>query len=129
MDPQFIMIVSDILIQWMLKLLEADGKYFGLFGKEFHQTAHPTMSWTKHSLIFRSSLSWKHHIDVGAGVVDRDYRGNVGVVLFNLSQMDYEVQQGDRIAQLIIERISNPPLVEVKVIFKKCFDLLVYKLI
>lgn len=87
------------------------------------------MSWTKHSLIFRSSLSWKHHIDVGAGVVDRDYRGNVGVVLFNLSQMDYEVQQGDRIAQLIIERISNPPLVEVKVIFKKCFDLLVYKLI
>ncbi|XP_027042942.1 probable deoxyuridine 5'-triphosphate nucleotidohydrolase [Pocillopora damicornis] len=62
----------------------------------------------------RSSLSWKHHIDVGAGVVDRDYRGNVGVVLFNLSQMDYEVQQGDRIAQLIIERISNPPLVEVK---------------
>lgn len=87
------------------------------------------MSWTKHSLIFRSSLSWKHHIDVGAGVVDRDYRGNVGVVLFNLSQMDYEVQQGDRIAQLIIERISNPPLVEVKVIFKKCFNLLVYKLI
>lgn len=80
-------------------------------------------------MIFRSSLSWKHHIDVGAGVVDRDYRGNVGVVLFNLSQMDYEVQQGDRIAQLIIERISNPPLVEVKVIFKKCFDLLVYKLI
>lgn len=62
----------------------------------------------------RSSLSWKHHIDVGAGVVDRDYRGNVGVVLFNLSQKDYEVQHGDRIAQLIIERISTPPLVEVE---------------
>ena len=63
----------------------------------------------------RSSLSWKHHIDVGAGVVDRDYRGNVGVVLFNLSKTDYEVQHGDRIAQLIIERISTPPLVEVEV--------------
>lgn len=62
----------------------------------------------------RSSLSWKHHIDVGAGVVDRDYRGNVGVVLFNLSQQDYKVQQGDRIAQLIVERISLPPLVEVE---------------
>lgn len=62
----------------------------------------------------RSSLSWKHHIDVGAGVVDRDYRGNVGVVLFNLSQTDYEVQHGDRIAQLIVERISTPPLVEVE---------------
>lgn len=62
----------------------------------------------------RSSLSWKHHIDVGAGVVDRDYRGNVGVVLFNLSKTDYEVHQGDRIAQLIVERISTPPLVEVE---------------
>ncbi|KAL9985272.1 hypothetical protein ACROYT_G007652 [Oculina patagonica] len=62
----------------------------------------------------RSSLSWKHHIDVGAGVVDRDYRGNVGVVLFNLSKTDYEVHHGDRIAQLIVERISTPPLVEVE---------------
>lgn len=62
----------------------------------------------------RSSLSWKHHIDVGAGVVDRDYRGNVGVVLFNLSKTDYTVHQGDRIAQLIVERISTPPLVEVE---------------
>ena len=48
-------------------------------------------------------------------MVDRDYRGNVGVVLFNLSNTDYEVHQGDRIAQLIVERISNPALVEVKV--------------
>lgn len=63
----------------------------------------------------RSSLSWKHHIDVGAGVVDRDYRGNVGVVLFNLSNTDYEIHQGDRIAQLIVERISTPALVEVEV--------------
>ena len=63
----------------------------------------------------RSSLSWKHHIDVGAGVVDRDYRGNVGVVLFNLSSTDYQVQWGDRIAQLIVEKISTPSLVEVKV--------------
>ncbi|XP_068708305.1 uncharacterized protein [Montipora foliosa] len=62
----------------------------------------------------RSSLSWKHHIDVGAGVVDRDYRGNVGVVLFNLSSTDYQVQWGDRIAQLIVEKISTPSLVEVK---------------
>ena len=52
---------------------------------------------------------------MGAGVVDRDYRGNVGVVLFNLSKTDYEVHHGDRIAQLIIERISTPALVEVEV--------------
>lgn len=65
--------------------------------------------------LFRSSLSWKHHIDVGAGVVDRDYRGNVGVVLFNLSKSDYEVHHGDRIAQLVVERIRTPALVEVEV--------------
>lgn len=50
-------------------------------------------------------------------MVDRDYRGNVGVVLFNLSKTDYTVHQGDRIAQLIIERISTPTLVEVEVRF------------
>jgi hypothetical protein len=33
----------------------------------------------------RSSLAWKNFIDVGAGVIDADYRGNVGVVLFNHS--------------------------------------------
>ena len=36
----------------------------------------------------RSGLAWKKHIDVGAGVIDRDYRGNVGVVLFNHSSED-----------------------------------------
>ena len=63
---------------------------------------------------FRSSLSWKHHIDVGAGVVDRDYRGNVGVVLFNLSKTDYEVLQGDRIAQLIFAPVCQARLHEVQ---------------
>lgn len=36
----------------------------------------------------RSSLAWKSHIDVGAGVIDFDYRGTVGVVLFNHSDID-----------------------------------------
>ena len=50
-----------------------------------------------------------------AGVIDRDYRGNVGVVLFNLSKFDYKVKRGDRIAQLILERVFTPPLIEVEV--------------
>lgn len=37
----------------------------------------------------RSGLAVKHFIDVGAGVVDEDYRGNVGVVLFNHSSSDF----------------------------------------
>ena len=54
----------------------------------------------------RSGLALKNGIDVGAGVVDYDYRGNVGVILFNFSDIDFEVKRGDRIAQLIIEKIS-----------------------
>lgn len=37
----------------------------------------------------RSSLAWKHHIDVGAGVIDEDYRGPLGVVLFNHSNEEF----------------------------------------
>jgi len=60
----------------------------------------------------RSGLAYKHFIDVGAGVIDEDYRGNVGVVLFNHNKVDFEVKKGDRVAQLICERIFYPDLVE-----------------
>jgi len=62
----------------------------------------------------RSGLAAKHHIDIGAGVVDKDYRGEVGVVMFNLANSDYPVKQGDRVAQLVLERIFTPPVVEVE---------------
>ncbi|XP_034668612.1 deoxyuridine 5'-triphosphate nucleotidohydrolase, mitochondrial [Drosophila subobscura] len=58
----------------------------------------------------RSGLAVKNFIDVGAGVVDEDYRGNLGVVLFNHSETDFEVKHGDRIAQFICERIFYPEL-------------------
>ncbi|CAG9793442.1 unnamed protein product [Diatraea saccharalis] len=61
----------------------------------------------------RSGLAVKNFIDVGAGVIDEDYRGNVGVVLFNHSDQEFLVKKGDRIAQLICERISYPVLKEV----------------
>jgi dUTP pyrophosphatase len=71
-------------------------------------------------------------IDTGAGVVDADYRGVVFVLLFNHSDTDFEgmrsslspsvshndamsVQEGDRVAQLILERIFTPDVVEVQV--------------
>ena len=41
-------------------------------------------------------------------------RGNVGVVLFNFGQEDFEVSMGDRIAQLILEQISMVPAVQVE---------------
>ena len=61
----------------------------------------------------RSGLALKKFIDVGAGVVDADYRGEVGVVLFNHGDQDFEVKMGDRIAQLILEKISTPAVEEV----------------
>ena len=42
---------------------------------------------------------------VGAGVIDEDYCGNVGVVLFNHAKAGFNVTKGDRIAQLICQRI------------------------
>jgi len=40
------------------------------------------------------------------GVIDEDYRGNVGVILFNHSDEDFVVKKGDRIAQLILEKVK-----------------------
>eukprot|EP00039_Didymoeca_costata_P019868 m.339217 g.339217 ORF g.339217 m.339217 type:complete len:153 (-) comp18712_c0_seq1:154-612(-) len=62
----------------------------------------------------RSGLAAKHFIDTGAGVIDADYRGNVGVVLFNHAKTDYKISKGDKVAQLILEKISTPDIVEVE---------------
>ncbi|KAG4102493.1 mitochondrial deoxyuridine 5'-triphosphate nucleotidohydrolase [Neocallimastix lanati (nom. inval.)] len=61
----------------------------------------------------RSGLAFKHFIDLGGGVVDSDYRGNVGVIMFNFGEKEFVVKKGDRIAQLILERIYIPEVVEV----------------
>lgn len=59
----------------------------------------------------RSGLAVKG-IDVGAGVIDSDYRGAVKVLLINTTENEFKVEIGDRIAQLIITRIETP-IVEV----------------
>lgn len=53
----------------------------------------------------RSGLAAKYGIDVMAGVVDSDYRGEIKVILFNSSLEAFKIQRGDRIAQLILEQI------------------------
>lgn len=65
-------------------------------------------------LVPRSGLAWKHSIDVGAGVIDADYRGPVGVILFNFSDQDFAIKAGDRVAQLILERIVTPEVLKVE---------------
>lgn len=61
----------------------------------------------------RSGLASKHSIDVGAGVIDADYRGPLKVLLFNFSDADFVVAVGERVAQLIVERIYTPDVLVV----------------
>ena len=55
-------------------------------------------------------MSVKHSIDVGAGVIDEDYTGEVKVLLFYHSDKQYHIREGDRIAQLILEQIKTPEM-------------------
>ena len=66
----------------------------------------------------RSGLALKEFVDVGGGVVDGDYSGNIGIILFNHGINPFLVTKGDRIAQLIIEKVLQPELIEVKQIEK-----------
>mgnify|MGYP003632307935 CR=1 FL=1 len=60
----------------------------------------------------RSGLAVKSGLSVGAGVIDRDYTGEVMVLIFNHGDEDFVVPPGMRIAQLVIERITTPEIVE-----------------
>ena len=55
----------------------------------------------------RSGLALKHGIDTLAGVVDSDYRGEVKVVLVNHGTEAVELKPGDRIAQLLVQRVER----------------------
>jgi len=50
---------------------------------------------------------------VDAGVIDADYKGEVKVLLVNHGRLDYEVKIGERIAQLVVERIDDQDWMEV----------------
>ena len=61
----------------------------------------------------RSGLAYKHGLDVFAGVIDAGYRGDVGVLLYNSRLEHYKIAKGDRIAQILFQKIENFDLVEV----------------
>ena len=63
----------------------------------------------------RSGLAMKHGITVlnTPGTIDADYRGEVGVILVNLSNEPFTVEPGERIAQMVIARHEQPEVVQV----------------
>lgn len=66
----------------------------------------------------RSGLALKHGVTVlnTPGTIDADYRGEIGVVLVNLSQDSFTVHPGERVAQLVVARYEQADLVSVDVL-------------
>ncbi len=66
-------------------------------------------------LVARSGLSFKHQIKLinDVGIIDEDYRGNIGIRLVNEGKEDYLIKKGDRVAQLIIIPYEQVELVYV----------------
>jgi len=66
----------------------------------------------------RSGLALKHGVTVlnSPGTVDADYRGEIGIVLVNLSSETFVINDGERIAQLVIARHEQAEFVEVDVL-------------
>ncbi|GLJ32517.1 hypothetical protein SUGI_0654290 [Cryptomeria japonica] len=59
-------------------------------------------------------MAWKHSIDVGVGVNDADYSGLIVVILFNRFDHEFQINVGVRTAQLIIQKILTPEVLEVE---------------
>ncbi|MBQ9558430.1 MAG: dUTP diphosphatase [Bacteroidaceae bacterium] len=66
----------------------------------------------------RSGLALKHGVTVlnTPGTIDADYRGEVGIILINLSTVPFVINDGERVAQMVIARHEQPTLVEVSVL-------------
>nr|PZN87175.1 MAG: dUTP diphosphatase [Pseudomonadota bacterium] len=63
----------------------------------------------------RSGLALRHGITVlnSPGTIDSDYRGEVKILLINLGETPWEIQRGERIAQMVFQRVERAELVEV----------------
>jgi len=65
-------------------------------------------------IISRSGLSVRNNIEIGAGLIDKSYIGEIKVILYNHSDKDHKINIGDRIAQGIIITAAIPKVIEVQ---------------
>ena len=97
-------IESDVVIKPMERVLIGTGIYIAL-PDGFEAMIRP-----------RSGMAYKHGISVinTPGTIDADYRGEIGVILVNLSNEDFTIENGERIAQLIIAKHERADWVQVE---------------
>ena len=62
----------------------------------------------------KSGLALKNGIKTMAGVIDSCYRGEIGIVLVNLSGQDYKIEKGQKIAQMLIQKIELAEIEEAR---------------
>ena len=62
----------------------------------------------------KSGLALKNGIKTMAGVIDADYRGEIGIVLVNLSENDYKIEKGQKIAQMLIQKVERAEIEEAR---------------
>ncbi|MEG2893655.1 MAG: dUTP diphosphatase [Clostridium sp.] len=64
----------------------------------------------------RSGLALKYGIGLvnSPGTIDSDYRGEINLIMINFGSSDFVIKRGDRIAQMVINKIKTPDIVEVE---------------
>ena len=62
----------------------------------------------------KSGLALKNGIKTMAGVIDSGYRGEIGIVLINLGQSDFKIEKGQKIAQMLVQKVERMEIKEVK---------------
>ena len=61
----------------------------------------------------KSGLASKYELKVMGGIIDSNYRGEIKIIIKNLSKVKYKVKQGNKIAQMLIQKVENPLIKEV----------------
>lgn len=97
-------LVSPVVLKPMQRVLIPTGLFMSL-PEGFEAQVRP-----------RSGLALKHGITVlnTPGTIDADYRGEIGVILINLGQEDFVVNDGERIAQMVVARYEQAELISVE---------------
>ncbi|MGW8184671.1 MAG: dUTP diphosphatase [Candidatus Moraniibacteriota bacterium] len=64
----------------------------------------------------KSGVAFKGGIKTMGGVIDSSYRGEIKIILINLSDKVYVINKGDKVAQMLIQKVESPDIEEVEVL-------------